>query len=195
MSRAASWSPPRLWTVKTTCLAPRRWAAFKASSRPEAVISSPKRPSRGISRYGFSCACAMPARQSENRTAAKPFMAGPPLLMSRRERRQGKWSKARARARGALPGGTCAGSPARPLEVSGTPGSSTFLRADPRPAAYNRISVGRGNGTAGEVAKYLAAIGASSLLREDLVAALARRNAEPAFDVDGLLLHPDLLRL
>jgi hypothetical protein len=55
--------------------------------------------------------------------------------------------------------------------------------------------VGRGNGTAGEVAKYLAAIGASSLLREDLVAALARRNGEPAFDVDGLLLHPDLLRL
>ena len=55
--------------------------------------------------------------------------------------------------------------------------------------------MGRGNGQAGEVAKYLAAIGAASLTREDLAAALARRNGEESFDVDGLALHPDLLRL
>ena len=53
----------------------------------------------------------------------------------------------------------------------------------------------RGNGRAGEVAKYLAAIGASSLSGEDLVGALARRNDGASFDVDGLALHPDLLQL
>lgn len=53
----------------------------------------------------------------------------------------------------------------------------------------------RGNGSAGDVAKVLAALGVSSLTRDDLVAALARRNGEASFDVDGLALHPDLLRL
>src|SRR5229473_2207150 len=55
--------------------------------------------------------------------------------------------------------------------------------------------VSLGNGRAGEVAKYLAAIGASSLTGEDLVGALARCNDGSSFDVDGLALHPDLLRL
>jgi hypothetical protein len=55
--------------------------------------------------------------------------------------------------------------------------------------------VGRANRPAGEVAEYLASVGASSLAREDLVAALARRNGPDAFDVDGLALEPDLLRL
>ncbi|HLY08246.1 MAG TPA: ATPase, T2SS/T4P/T4SS family [Planctomycetota bacterium] len=55
--------------------------------------------------------------------------------------------------------------------------------------------MGRGNGQAGDVAKYLSAIGASSLAREDLVVALTRRNAGDPFDVDGLALLPDLLRM
>jgi len=55
--------------------------------------------------------------------------------------------------------------------------------------------VSPGDGRAGEVAKYLAAIGASSLTGEDLVGALARCNDGASFDVDGLALHPDLLRM
>jgi type II secretory ATPase GspE/PulE/Tfp pilus assembly ATPase PilB-like protein len=55
--------------------------------------------------------------------------------------------------------------------------------------------VGRGNGQAADVAAYLKSIGAASLTREDLVSALARRNGGASFDVDGLDLHPDLLRL
>lgn len=55
--------------------------------------------------------------------------------------------------------------------------------------------MGRGNGQAGEVAAYLAAIGASSLDPEDTVGALARRNAGETVDVDGLPLLPELLRL
>jgi hypothetical protein len=55
--------------------------------------------------------------------------------------------------------------------------------------------VGRGNGQAGEVATYIAAIGASALGPEDLVGALARRNPGETVDVDGLPLAPDLLRL
>ncbi|MBI3855367.1 MAG: Flp pilus assembly complex ATPase component TadA [Planctomycetes bacterium] len=52
-----------------------------------------------------------------------------------------------------------------------------------------------GNGHAGEVARYLAEIGASCVFAEDLVMALTRRAAGEAFDVDGLLLQPDLLQL
>ncbi|HVR85340.1 MAG TPA: ATPase, T2SS/T4P/T4SS family, partial [Planctomycetota bacterium] len=52
-----------------------------------------------------------------------------------------------------------------------------------------------GNGRAAQVAKYLAAIGASSLAGEDLIGALARSNGGASFDVDGLALQPDLLQL
>ncbi|MBV8879656.1 MAG: hypothetical protein JO332_06830, partial [Planctomycetaceae bacterium] len=51
------------------------------------------------------------------------------------------------------------------------------------------------HGRAGDAARYLADIGAGSLDREDLVQALARRNGADSFDVDGLALLPDLLRL
>jgi energy-coupling factor transporter ATP-binding protein EcfA2 len=51
-----------------------------------------------------------------------------------------------------------------------------------------------GNGHSGEVARYLAEIGASSAAGEDLVMALTRRAPGDTFDVDGLLLQPDLLR-
>lgn len=54
--------------------------------------------------------------------------------------------------------------------------------------------MGRGNGPAGAVSRYLAEIGASDLSAEDLVMALSRRGAGESFDVDGLLLQPDVLR-
>jgi len=55
--------------------------------------------------------------------------------------------------------------------------------------------VSSGNGRAGDVARYLAAIGALSLKGEDLVGALARRNGGASLDIDGLPLTPDLLEL
>jgi energy-coupling factor transporter ATP-binding protein EcfA2 len=54
--------------------------------------------------------------------------------------------------------------------------------------------MGGNNGHSGEVARYLAEIGASSAAGEDLVMALTRRASGDTFDVDGLLLQPDLLR-
>jgi hypothetical protein len=54
--------------------------------------------------------------------------------------------------------------------------------------------MGRGNGHAQTVSRYLAEIGASTLFGEDLVMALSRRGAGESFDVDGLLLQTDVLR-
>src|SRR5262245_57894921 len=54
--------------------------------------------------------------------------------------------------------------------------------------------MGRGNGDANAVARYLAEIGASAVFAEDLVMALARRGTGEALDVDGVPLQPDLLR-
>lgn len=51
-----------------------------------------------------------------------------------------------------------------------------------------------GNGHAGAVARYLAQIGASSAEGEDLVLALTRRAGGETFDVDGVLLQPELLQ-
>jgi hypothetical protein len=53
--------------------------------------------------------------------------------------------------------------------------------------------MGRGNGHAEAVARYLAEIGASSASGEDLVVALARRTAGETFDVDGIPLQSELL--
>src|SRR5262245_14301053 len=53
--------------------------------------------------------------------------------------------------------------------------------------------MGRGNGHADAVARYLAEIGASSATGEDLVVALARRTLGETFDVDGIPLQPELL--
>ncbi len=53
--------------------------------------------------------------------------------------------------------------------------------------------MGRGNGHADAVARYLAEIGASSASGEDLVVALARRTAGETFDVDGIPLQSELL--
>jgi type II secretion system (T2SS) protein E/type II/IV secretion system protein len=54
--------------------------------------------------------------------------------------------------------------------------------------------MGRGNGHAHAVARYLADIGASTVFGEDLVMALARRATGETLDVDGILLQPELLR-
>src|SRR6185436_4122172 len=54
--------------------------------------------------------------------------------------------------------------------------------------------MGRGNGSANAVARYLSEIGASSVFGEDLVMALSRRGTGETFDVDGLPLQADLLR-
>jgi type II secretory ATPase GspE/PulE/Tfp pilus assembly ATPase PilB-like protein len=54
--------------------------------------------------------------------------------------------------------------------------------------------MGRGNGPAGPVSRYLAEIGASAVSGEDLVMALSRRGSGEAFDVDGLQVQPDVLR-
>jgi hypothetical protein len=54
--------------------------------------------------------------------------------------------------------------------------------------------MGRGNGQGNAVARYLAEIGASAVIAEDLVMALSRRATGESLDVDGLLLQPDLLR-
>jgi energy-coupling factor transporter ATP-binding protein EcfA2 len=54
--------------------------------------------------------------------------------------------------------------------------------------------VGGSNGHSGDIARYLAEIGASSAAGEDLVMALTRRAPGDSFDVDGLLLQPELLR-
>jgi len=80
----------------------------------------------------------------------------------------------------------------------GLASGSSSLRILPDKAGSRGVEfsiVSSGNGRAGEVAKYLAAIGASSLTGEDLVGALARRNDGASFDVDGVALHPDLLQL
>jgi DNA-binding NarL/FixJ family response regulator len=50
-----------------------------------------------------------------------------------------------------------------------------------------------GSGHARAVARYLAQIGASSAEGEDLVLALTRRTGGETFDVDGVLLQPELL--
>ena len=54
--------------------------------------------------------------------------------------------------------------------------------------------MGRGNGDARAVARYLAEIGAASVFGEDLVLALARRESGEPLDVDGIPLQPDLIR-
>ena len=53
--------------------------------------------------------------------------------------------------------------------------------------------MGRGNGSANAVARYLAEIGAATVFGEDLVLALARRGTGESFDVDGLPLQPELI--
>jgi hypothetical protein len=55
--------------------------------------------------------------------------------------------------------------------------------------------VSRGNGHAREVARYLAEIGASSAIAEELLVALTRRASLDAFDVDGIPVEPALLEL
>jgi len=57
------------------------------------------------------------------------------------------------------------------------------------------FNVSRGNGHSREVARYLAEIGSSSAVAEDLVVALTRRAAGDTLEVDGLLLEPTLLEL
>jgi len=54
--------------------------------------------------------------------------------------------------------------------------------------------MGRGNGPANKVERYLAEIGASAVSGEDLVMALSRRGTGESFDVDGLPLQPDVVR-
>lgn len=54
--------------------------------------------------------------------------------------------------------------------------------------------MGRGNGSANAVARYLSEIGASAVFGEDLVLALSRRGTGESFDVDGLPLQAELLR-
>lgn len=77
------------------------------------------------------------------------------------------------------------------MAVPRGPRPGILVPAPPVPGVECRI-VSPGNG---EVSKYLAAIGAASLTREDLVGALARCNGADAFDVDGIALLPELIRL